>query len=358
MVRVTVHVVARPTRGEAAADIGWIDAILARVDRYTIDRLSIGDVQGNHLECFSALGYAAARTNRVGLGPLVTNAATRDVGVLAAAAASLDAMSRGRAFLVLGRGDGVAHNLDLAAHTVDETAEAIVALRALLREGRCDYRGRRISLPWPGYPGERIPIYAAAGGPRMLRMAAAVCDGVYAATGCGEEDVRVALAAVAGVDRATPLDMWWVTRFGIGDSFEDAVMAASEGLSSIGNHALRGNYAERGVPEDLWQPLGEYHRRYRYARKNPLAAGTSGSDVAAESPGPSNVDLMNELGLREYFIERFGIVGTPEQVVERLRELERRGVHSVTMLANSAHELDLIGSRVLPKLAPSTSDLA
>jgi len=353
MVRVTVHVVARPARGEAVADIGWIDEILERVDRYAIDRLSIGDVQGNHLECFSALGYAAARTNRVGLGPLVTNAATRDVGVLAAAAASLDSMSRGRAFVVLGRGDGVAHNLDLPAHTVDQTGEAIVALRALLREGRCEYRGRRIALPWPGCPGERVPIYAAAGGPRMLSMAAAVCDGVYAATGCSEEDVRVTLDAVADAERATPLDVWWVTRFGIGDSFEDAVAAASEGLSSIGNHALRGDYAARRVPEQLWHPLGEYHRRYRYARKNPLAAETA---VAAESPGPSNVDLMNELGLRDYFIERFGIVGTPGQVIERLRELERRGVHSVTMLANSAHELDLIGSQVLPMLTPSAGE--
>jgi 5,10-methylenetetrahydromethanopterin reductase len=350
--RVSVHIVPRPSwQGHGVPNIDWLDDILGRVDGYDIDRLTIGDAQGNHLECFSGLGYIAAKTQRVQIGPNVTNAVTRDVGVIAAAGASLDAMSRGRSFLSLSRGDGVVRNLDLKASSVAELREAIVAIRALLHDGACEYRGRKLRLDWPDRPGPRVPIYTAVGGPRMLEMSAEVCDGVCLATGCTEGDVQGSLATIEKAGRETPLDVWWVTRFGIGDTFEQALDVASEGISSMGNHSLQGDYGARGVPEDLRPALAEYHRRYDYRQKNPLGGWYSDT---GEKPF-TNVDLMNELGLRDYFIDRFSIVGTPEQVVERMIELERRGVHSAQIFADSVHDLDLIGTQVMPKLNKHTS---
>ncbi|HVW18116.1 MAG TPA: LLM class flavin-dependent oxidoreductase [Solirubrobacteraceae bacterium] len=347
MVRVHVHLVAQPGLVDGAAGVGWIDEILARVDGYAIERISTGDVVGNHLELFSALGYMAARTSRVHVGPYVTNGATRDVGYLASLGLSLDAMTRGRAFLILGRGDGVARDLDLRAETVEQTRETIVALRRLLREPTASYRGRSIRLPWPARPGARVPVYAAPGGPRMLRMSAEACDGVYLATGCAEADVRRALDAIAAVPRDEPLDVWWVNRFGVGETRERAYGIVREGLASVGNHSLRGDYAAKGVPEELRDALREYHARFDYDAKNPpLVDGR-----AAPAAGRTNADLMEELGLADYFLDRFGIVGTPEQVVQRLVELEARGVDAVTLLAQSVDELDLIGTRVLPRLA-------
>src|SRR5262245_527546 len=117
--RIHVHVIARPRSGPDA--VGWFDEILAAIDGYPIDRLSTGDGQGNHLECLTALGYMAAKTARIHVGPLVTQTATRDPGEIAAALASLDAVSGGRVFLVLGRGDGIAHNLDVRPRTIAET---------------------------------------------------------------------------------------------------------------------------------------------------------------------------------------------------------------------------------------------
>jgi 5,10-methylenetetrahydromethanopterin reductase len=344
--RVTLVLIVRPDRGAGGGtDLAWFDELLAHVDRYDIERIAVGDVQGNHLELFSALGYAAARTARVGLGPHVTNVVTRDVGVIAAAAASLDAVSRGRAFFVLSRGDGVTRNLDMRPSTVDELRQGLVAIRDLLYDGQASYRGRNIRLSWPDVPGPRVPLYTTPAGPKMLAMSAAVCDGVYLGTGCTPNEVDGALATISAAERDTPLDVWWVTRAGIGETYEQAWSIASEGISSMGNHSLRGDYGERGVPEELRPALREYHRRYSYAAKNPGAhGGRSGRSQ------PSNVDLMAELGLTSYFLDRFGIVGTPDQVVDRIRELERRGVHSIELLANSLRELELIGEHVLPRL--------
>jgi 5,10-methylenetetrahydromethanopterin reductase len=339
MPRIHVHIVTAPRAG-ARGPFRWLDEILERADEYAIDRLSTGDVLGNHLECFTALGYMAGRTSRAQLGPFITTAAHRDVAMIAASTASLDAVTDGRAFLVLGRGDGIVRNLGMRPQTVEETADAACAIRGLL----AGQPHGRVRLAWPEPPGARIPIYLAAGGPRMVRAAAEVADGVYLATGTTEASVARARRTLTEVERDRRLDMWWVTRFGIADSTDEALAVASEGLSSIGNHALRGgDLAARDVPEELWPALREYHDRYSYERKN--AAGG----------GRSNVDLMNELGLRDYFLERFGIVGTPQEVVARLIELERRGVDSVTLLVSSLHELDLIGADVLPALREQVS---
>jgi alkanesulfonate monooxygenase SsuD/methylene tetrahydromethanopterin reductase-like flavin-dependent oxidoreductase (luciferase family) len=60
------------------------------------------------LECFTLLGAMAASTTRIELGSLVVNIANRNPGVMAMAAASVQAISGGR--LVLGLGAGAAPN--------------------------------------------------------------------------------------------------------------------------------------------------------------------------------------------------------------------------------------------------------
>jgi alkanesulfonate monooxygenase SsuD/methylene tetrahydromethanopterin reductase-like flavin-dependent oxidoreductase (luciferase family) len=58
------------------------------------------------LECFTLLGALAASTRRIGLGSLVVNVANRNAGVMAVAAASVQAISGGRFTLGLGAGAG------------------------------------------------------------------------------------------------------------------------------------------------------------------------------------------------------------------------------------------------------------
>jgi alkanesulfonate monooxygenase SsuD/methylene tetrahydromethanopterin reductase-like flavin-dependent oxidoreductase (luciferase family) len=175
----------------------------------------------------------------------------------------------------------------------------------------------------------------------MLGAAGRVADGLYVGTGVTTEDVldakeRIA-AGAASAGRPAPCDLWWVTRFAVADSRDEAIARVEESLSSMGNHALRGDPGEKRVPRDLRRALAQYHERYDWARKNPLAGGRS-----------PNAELMTELGLREYFLERFGIVGTPVEIVERLRELAARGVERVVLTVGSREELDVVGERILP----------
>ena len=337
-----LSLLAAPTREGAGLSVRRIDALLEAVDELPVDRISVGDHQGHHVECYTALGYIAARTRRVGIGPTVTTAATRDPGLHAASLATLDALSGGRAFAVLGRGDGVVRNLGVRQHSIEETRDAVVAIRALLRDGRCTIDGRNVQLPWPQHVADRVPLGIAGAGPRMLAAAGQAADEVYVASSVVPEAVSESMAVVAdaaqAVGRDTPV-MWWVTPFGLAERRADAVAMVRESLSTIANHSLRGtDLAQRHVPAELQDAVRTFHRQYDYGRKN------------TDESGPTNGDTMIRLGLEEYFLERFAVAGTPDEVVARIRDLEARGVDRLFLKVNDVQQLRLLSEHVLPRL--------
>jgi alkanesulfonate monooxygenase SsuD/methylene tetrahydromethanopterin reductase-like flavin-dependent oxidoreductase (luciferase family) len=76
-----------------------------RVEAWGFDGLLVADSQNLNADVWIELGLIAAATERIWLGPGVTNPATRHPAVTASAAATLQLESGGRAVLGLGRGD-------------------------------------------------------------------------------------------------------------------------------------------------------------------------------------------------------------------------------------------------------------
>lgn len=344
--RVTVRIAAAPSwRDGQASARGFLDRV-RRADQYGFDRVTVGDTQLRNLECFAALGAVAMSTDRIHFGPGVTNPVTRDVGVLANTLASLDVLSGDRAFCLIARGDGAVHNAGLKPASVEQMRAYFTALRDLLHTGHAQLGDRQVRLPWTGELAHKVPLYLVAEGPRMLRMAGEIADGVFVGTGLTAVVVRETLQAIhdgaraAGRDPAV-LDIWWDSRGGIALTREDALSRARESLASIGNHAFRGGFAGKHVPEELHDRLREYQKRFDYSQK-----GTS----------TQNGQLMEELSLTGYFEERFGVVGTPADIVQRLRQLEQIGVTQISMASHNRglpgvpDSVDLLGEQVLPQL--------
>lgn len=129
-----------------------------------------------HEETFSMLGFLAAATRDIKLGLGVANPYTRHPALLAMACATLDRISGGRFLLGLGRSDrsviqgrmGIPYGRPLS--TLEAT---VVTLRGLLAGERVGKARLAIS---PAQ--EKPPIYLAAIGPRALRLAGAIADGV------------------------------------------------------------------------------------------------------------------------------------------------------------------------------------
>lgn len=138
-----------------------------------------------HEETFSMLGYLAARTERVKLGVGVVNPYTRHPALLGMGAATLDRLSGGRMMLGLGRSDAEV----IAGRMGMEYRAPLSRLRGTVASLRNMWSGKRESADYAGvslsnvglaiHPvQDNLPIYLAAIGPRALRLAGEIADGV------------------------------------------------------------------------------------------------------------------------------------------------------------------------------------
>lgn len=166
-----------------------------------------------HEETFSLLGFLAAATTRIRLGLGVTNPYTRNPALLGMSAATLDRISGGRFLLGLGRSDkwmiegrmGMAYERPLA-----HMKQTVAQLRQLLAGERVsgagvywDLKGVRLAVK-PAQ--ESLPIYLAAIGPKALRLAGAVADGVLLNAYVPTAYVRYAVREIADAAREAGRD--------------------------------------------------------------------------------------------------------------------------------------------------------
>ncbi len=166
-----------------------------------------------HEETFSLLGFLAAATRRIRLGLGVINPYTRNPALMGMSAATLDRLSGGRLLLGLGRSDkgviegrmGIPYQRPL-----DTLRETVAQLRQLLAGGCASGEGvgwdldavRLAVTPVQ----ERVPVYLAAIGPRALRLAGAVADGVLLNAYVPVRYVRYAVREVAAAAREAGRD--------------------------------------------------------------------------------------------------------------------------------------------------------
>ena len=137
--------------------------------------------EGLMLDVYAVLGAAARATSTIRLGA-VTNPYTRHPAATAAAIATIDEMSEGRAFVTLVAGGtmvlhpmGIERSAPLAL-----MADTIEALRLLWRGEPVTWQGRRLSLEGAQLTTgtHSIPVWVAARGEKMLALAGTHADGL------------------------------------------------------------------------------------------------------------------------------------------------------------------------------------
>jgi alkanesulfonate monooxygenase SsuD/methylene tetrahydromethanopterin reductase-like flavin-dependent oxidoreductase (luciferase family) len=109
-------------------------------------------------EAFTLLSAIATGTERIGLVSGVIPLSARDAHRMAMGASSLQEVSGGRFTLGVG-----------SRWSIERTRAALTELRAMIAEGR--------ETDWAGEP-RPVPLYLAALGPRMTRLAGETADGV------------------------------------------------------------------------------------------------------------------------------------------------------------------------------------
>jgi|HubBroStandDraft_6_1064221.scaffolds.fasta_scaffold35739_3 5,10-methylenetetrahydromethanopterin reductase len=178
--------------------IEFIDKV-REIDALGFDNLWLTDSSLHTRDCYSYLTLAATVSTRLGLGPAVTNPLSRHPGITAAALATVDEVSGGRAILGIGAGDRPLRALGLRTSSVATLEATVGAIRRLwrgeeLNEEVASFRFRDAHLRFQPRPD--IPIFVSASGPRTLELAGRVADGVILLIGLFPEAVAWALSHV------------------------------------------------------------------------------------------------------------------------------------------------------------------
>ena len=279
------------------------------------DLLYVGDVQSTHRELWSTLTLIATVTTSIQIGPGVTNPITRHPAVTAGALATVDEISHGRAFLGLGSGDSAVRNLNLKAGTLGLTEEYARAVRCALVEGKGEWEtGEFVARRWDRH----IPTLFSAHGPKALRMAGRVADGVISGVGLTPEAVEyarehVAIGAAEANRDVEDIKIWYMCYPSLAETTHEAIHGVAATLAAGGNLLARSPAVE-SVPDRYRSAMNELANQYNYTAHVKAAEG---------SP---NSELVGRLGLTEYLASRFALAGTSDDVRVFMRKNDTHGI--------------------------------
>lgn len=176
------------TTVEASGDPRGHADFVVEAEKLGLDVCWVAEAWGS--DAPSALGYYAARTDRMLLGSGVLQVGTRTPVAVAQTAITLSNLSGGRFLLGLGAsGPQVIEGLHGVpfARPLARIRETVQIVRAAFAGGKVSYNGTEFDIPLPGgdavpmrlsaRPEHDIPIYLASLSPAMLRLTGRVADG-------------------------------------------------------------------------------------------------------------------------------------------------------------------------------------
>jgi 5,10-methylenetetrahydromethanopterin reductase len=303
----SVHVPgAAAERGRAAEEAGF-------------DGISFGDTQHIAGDPFVGLALVGAATERLKLKVGVTNPVTRVAAVTAAAIATLQAESGGRAVLGIGRGDSSLGHLGRRPASVAATARFVEELQGYLRGEEVVTHDHRSQMSWILRSGQpKVPVDVAASGPRMLDVAARLADRVTINVGAISDRIAWAMDTVAA---------------------ERAPAEPGADSALFGAYLVVSAHPDVRVARDLARgPLAAYahfsgmpgNSVTRLTERDRAVVQAVAADYDLSLHGQRQARHVRHL--TDEFVDRFGVVGTPERCASRLDELAELGLDRAVLV--------------------------
>jgi 5,10-methylenetetrahydromethanopterin reductase len=203
-------------RRRSSARTGWTRSAELRVPRFGLNRFdprsvdafaadvkraeALGwdaalqpDSQLRRRDTYVFLAAAARATEHITLGTLLANPVNRHPSVTASSIATIDELAPGRVLLGWGVGDTAVRLAGLRPARVKELEASTRLMRALL-DGEAVEVGAERPARLPHH--RPVPIWIAAGGPRTLRMAGGIADGVFIRVGTHRANIAGSIEAI------------------------------------------------------------------------------------------------------------------------------------------------------------------
>ncbi len=290
-------------------------------------------------EPFVIYSQMLSATNRMIVGPMVTNPGTRNPTVTASLFATLNDMFGNRTVCGIGRGDSAMRVLGHTPTSLATLGDSMSVIKGLAEGQEVDYNGTHQQIAWA--KGGRLDVWMAAYGPRALRLCGEQADGFILQLA----DPQITEWTVAAVRRAAteagrnPNDLYICVAAPayVGDDLAHQRDQVRWFGGMVGNHVAdlvdRYGDAGAGVP----QALTDY------------IAGRQGYDYAEHGKaGNTHTDFVPD-----EVIDRFCLLGDDANHIARLRELRDLGVDqfAIYLMHDAKDEtLNAYGQRIIPAL--------
>ncbi|MGV9768447.1 TIGR03842 family LLM class F420-dependent oxidoreductase [Microbacterium sp. NPDC003461] len=289
-------------------------------------------------EPYVVFSQILAATRKVKVGPFVTNPATRDWTVTASLYATLNEMFGNRTVCGIGRGDSAVRVLNGRPSSLQELREAIHVIRELASSRAVQHNGATLRFPWS--VGSELEMWVAAYGPKALQLTGEVGDGYILQLA----DVDIAKWMITAVREAAEragrdpdaITFCVAAPFYIGDDIEHMRNQTRWFGGMVGNHVaevVRRYGADGAVPQALTDYIDK-REGYDYN-----SHGRAGND---------HVDFVPD-----EIVDRFCVLGTPEQHIEKLEQLREVGVHQFAGYLqhdNKEETIRAYGATVIPAM--------
>ncbi|HEY6580644.1 MAG TPA: TIGR03842 family LLM class F420-dependent oxidoreductase [Rubrobacter sp.] len=277
-------------------------------------------------------------TERIVVGPFVTNPVSRDPSVTASTFATLNDMFGNRAICGIGRGDSVVRVLGRKPTTLRQLEEAMHVIKELAEGRAVDFAGVEVDIPWVREG--KLDVWMAGYGPKALSLIGRKADGFIlqladpvilkwtmkhvqdAAREAGRdpEEVNICVAAPAYVGEDLAHQREQCRWFG----------------GMVGNH-VADLVARYGEDSEVPHALTDYIKaREGYDYSHHGRADNRSTDFVPDD-----------------IVDRFCVLGTVEDHIKKLSELEDLGVDqfNVYLMHDAMDEtLEAYGKEIMPAL--------
>ena len=291
-------------------------------------------------EPFVIYSQMLAETENMVVGPMVTNPGTRDWTVLASLFATLNEMHGPRTICGIGRGDSALRYINMKPKTLATTVEAMQVIKALVAGDEVEYNGKRIDIPWID-EGWDLPVWMAGYGPKALATVGRHADG-YILQLADPQVLEWTMGAVrtaaveAGRD-PDEIDICVVAPAYVGDDIAHQREQLRWFGGMVGNHVA-----------DMVKRYGEDTSKVPQVLSDYIKAREGYDyDHHGKADNPSTDFVPDEI------VDRFCVLGTAAQHIEKLRLLEEMGVKQFGIyLMHDDREgtLEAYGKEIIPAM--------
>jgi 5,10-methylenetetrahydromethanopterin reductase len=276
-------------------------------------RFWVGDSHMIWREVYALLGAIAVTTRNLEIGPGVTHPQVRHLTVTASAMATLNELAPGRALLGFGIGATGPGNIGMKPVSVEELEAALKSLKQLMTGGAIQTNGREVRCVFASQP--HVPIYVGTRAPRVMKIVAALADGIIYTGELSTLESLVARIKQCCVETSRPAaEVSVVYRIPccIAENSRDAreevkgkiARAAMTHLGRLHRIGKLTDVEDRQAVERLWEHYDTYHHM-----------------------GPEHAHLV-----RDEWVDRFAIAGTPSEVRNKVRGILQSDIGELTII--------------------------